>query len=83
MLTQKDLDAIKDLVGVTTDEILEKKLEEKLRYFPSKEEFFKRIDEVMKELKAIREEKSVLTHQVIDHEDRITNLEEVINLPTS
>ena len=82
-LTQKDLDAIKDLIGVVVDEKLEEKLEEKLKYFPSKEEFFSRMDEVMKELKIIREEQTVLSHQVSDHNDRITKVENKVNTQTT
>lgn len=75
-LTQQDLDAIKELVGIEIDEKLEQKLEEKLKNFPTKEEFFSRMDEVMGELKVIREEVTVLSHQVSNHEDRITKVEE-------
>lgn len=82
-LTKKDLDAIQDLVGVTVDEVLEKKLEEKLKHFPSKDEFFSKMDEIMKELKGIREEKDVLSHQVSRNTDRITRLEKRTSLQTS
>lgn len=75
-LTQQDLDAIKELVGIEIDEKLEQKLEEKLKNFPTKEEFFSRMDKVMGELKVIREEVTVLSHQVSTHEDRITKVEE-------
>jgi hypothetical protein len=34
------------------------------------------MDEVVGELKAMREEVAVVTHRVSDHEDRITKLEE-------
>ena len=82
-LTQKDLDAIKDLMGITIDESLEKKLDEKLKNFPTKEEFFNKMDEVMGELKVIREETSVLSHQVSNHEDRITKVEQKLSVQTS
>jgi len=81
-LTQKDLDAIRDLVGVEIDERLEQKLEEKLKNFPSKKEFFSRMDEVMGELKAMREEVTVLSHRVSNHEDRITILDDKIGIQT-
>ena len=74
-LTQEDLDAIKDLVGVTIDESLEKMLDEKLKYFPTKEEFFNKMDEVMKELKDTREETTVLGHQVKRNTTRIEKIE--------
>jgi hypothetical protein len=68
-LTQKDLDAIKDLIGVTIDEVLDQKLEEKLKHLLSKEEFFSRMDDVMKELKVIREEQVIISHRVSGHEN--------------
>ncbi|MEK7112839.1 MAG: hypothetical protein AAB875_06020 [Patescibacteria group bacterium] len=82
-LTQKDLDAIRDLVGLEIDEKLEQKLDEKLKNFPTKEEFFEKMDEVMVELKAIREDHAVLVHQVSGHEDRITTLEKTVELHPS
>ena len=82
-LTQKDLDAIKDLVGITIDEVMERKLDEKLKNFPTKEEFFNRMDEVMSELKVIREETTVLSHQVSKHEDRVTEVEQKLSIQAS
>ena len=46
-LTQKDLDAI--------EELIDEKLDEKIKLLPTKGEFFSKMDEVMGELKAIRE----------------------------
>ncbi|MBU0998242.1 hypothetical protein KJ570_01805 [Patescibacteria group bacterium] len=82
-LTQRDLNAIKDLIGITIDEAMGKKLDEKLSKFLTKEEFFNRMDEVMSELKIIREETTVLTHQVSNHEDRITKVEHKLSIQTS
>ncbi|MBU2035842.1 hypothetical protein KKC36_00065 [Patescibacteria group bacterium] len=82
-LTQRDLNAIKDLIGITIDEAMGKKLDEKLSKFLTKEEFFNRMDEVMSELKIIREETTVLTHQVSNHEDRITKAEDKLSIQTS
>lgn len=47
MLTQKDLDKIE----TTIDE----RLDEKIKFLPSKNEFFEKMDEVIGELKEIRE----------------------------
>lgn len=75
-LTDEDLKAIKDLVKITIDEELEEKLNEKLKYFPSKEDFFEKMDEIMGELKAMRESQEILTHKVYeDHEPRIKKIE--------
>lgn len=82
-LTQKDLNAIKDLIGITIDEAMEEKLNEKLSKFPTKEEFFNRMDEVMSKLKIIREETTVLAHQVSNYENRITKVEHKLSIQAS
>jgi hypothetical protein len=50
---------------------------EDLKYLPSKEEYYKREDEMMTELKVIREEITVQSGQLSDHSDRIENLENI------
>lgn len=83
-LTDKDLKAIADLVKVTIDDELEEKLNEKLKYFPSKEEFFNRMDEIMHELKTMREEQTVITNEVYeDHEPRISKIEKKLQIQHS
>ena len=82
-LTSEDLKILKDLIGVTIDESLEKKLDEKLKNFPTKEEFFGKMDEVMKELKGVREETAVLPHQVKRNTKRIEKIEKKISLQVS
>lgn len=68
-LTQKDFDQI--------EELLDEKLDEKLKILPTKKEFFSKMDEVMGELKTVREEQTVLSHQVSNHENRLRTLEEI------
>lgn len=41
-------------------------------------DFFNKFDEVMGELKAIREEMAAMLYRQIDHEERITRIEEKI-----
>jgi len=84
-LTTTDLKLIKDVMKITIDEELdvklEEKLDEKLRNLPSKEEFFDQTDKLMKELKDLREEDTILTHKVYDnHEDRIDKIEKVLSI---
>lgn len=69
MLTQKDLDEI--------EKIVDDKLGENLKLLPSKDEFFEEMDKVMKELETIRDEQTIIGHQVSNHENRITSLEKV------
>jgi len=67
MLNQNDLDQIEDIV--------DRKVGDKTSGLPTKDDFFKSMDEVMGELKTIREEQALISHRVTDHEDRITDLE--------
>lgn len=78
MLSTTDLQNIKKLIEVALDEKLDQKLEqklnEKLANFPSKDEFFTKMDEVMGELQAMREENMVLSHHSSQHTDDIDKL---------
>jgi len=69
MLTQKDLEEI--------EKVIEEKLEEKIRLLPTKDEFFSKMDELMGELSAIRDEQTIIGHQVSDQEERLSALEEI------
>lgn len=82
-LDDDDVQAIKDLIEVTIDDKLDKKLDEKLKYLPTKDEFYSKMDEVMGELKSIREEQTVQNHQVSDHEDRIEKLENHVGIASN
>ncbi len=55
-LTQADFDEIENL--------MDQKLDEKLENLPSKNDFFEQMDQIMGELKAIREEQTVQAHQL-------------------
>lgn len=61
MLSVKDLDEIRELIKNETKNL------------PSKDDFYKKMDELMKELKAMRE--------IEYHETRIDKVEEILNLP--
>ena len=77
-LDGNDLKAIKDLMEVTIDEAFERKgviTQDHMGNLPTKDEFYGTMDKVMGELKAIREEVSILAHQVSEHADRIDELE--------
>ena len=74
-LTITDLDEI--------EKIVDEKIEEKTRNLPTKDEFFGKMDEVMGELKAIREEQPLQSHRLSNHEDRITVIEEKLQIKPS
>lgn len=73
MLTQKDLNEIENLIKQI--------LSDKIRFLPTKDEFFSKMDEIMQELKTIREEQTVIIgnkDQIEDHETRIGKIETVL-----
>jgi len=73
-ITQKDLDGIENRlkdVFVTKEE-----------FTVHKSELLNKLDEILKEILASRQEQTVLVHQVSGHEDRITTLEEKEGIAT-
>lgn len=82
-LDDQDLRAIRDLIDVELDETLDEKLGEKLSHLPTKDEFYEKMDEVMRELQAMREEVSVLSHQVADHDDRLEKVESHLGISSN
>ena len=77
-LDNDDLKAIKDVMKVTIEEAIESKglvRKEDISHLPTKDEFYTKMDEVMGELKDIREEQAVQSHQLSNHEDRIEKIE--------
>jgi hypothetical protein len=82
-LDDDDLKAIKDLTGVTVDEVIEKRdlvTKSDLSHLPTKDEFLGKMDEVMGELKVIREEQPLQSHKLSNHEDRIEKIESHLSL---
>lgn len=69
------------LIEVILDEKLEQKLDQKLqehlRHYPTKEDFFSRMDDLMGEVKTIREEVTLVAYRSSDHTDRIEALEKI------
>ena len=75
-LDSDDLNAIKELMEVTIDEVIEKKLvtKEDLSLLPTKDEFFTKMDEVKGELKTIREEQALQSQHLSDHDATIEKI---------
>lgn len=85
-LDEDDLKAIRGLIEVTVDEVIEKRelfTKEDIRHLLTKDEFYTKMDEVMGELKTIREEQTLLSHRVSDHEDRIEKIETHLGIPSN
>ena len=84
-LDNDDLMAIKDLIEVAVEEVIEKKelvTKSDISHLPNKDEFYGTMDKVMGELKAIREEQAVQSHQLSDHSDRIDRIESRLDIPS-
>lgn len=76
MLTQKDLDEI--------EQIIDEKLDQKIKFLPTKDEFYRKMDELMGEVQDMREDLTVFSgykDQLENHEERIAKLEENSSLP--
>lgn len=89
-LTDKDLKAIKDVMEVTFDERLDDAIENRIAtkddisHLPTKDEFYEKTDELIKELKDMREELKVVTNKVYsDHEPRISKVEKKLQIHSS
>jgi len=82
-LDSDDLKAFKALIEVTFDERLDEKLDEKLSHLPTKDEFYEKMDEVMGELKTVREEQAVQSHQLSDHAGRLDKIESQLGLSSN
>ena len=84
-LDSEDLKAIKDLVELTIEDVIERKelvTKSDLSHLPTKDEFYTKMDAVMGELKTIREEQTLLSHRVSNHEDRIEKIESHLDFPS-
>lgn len=71
-LTAKDLDRIEKLI--------DRKLDEKIKFLPTKDEFYTSMDKLMKELSTIREELALTPSftRFADLEERVETLEKQI-----
>jgi len=85
ILGDDDLKAIKEVIKVTIDEAIEEKLVTKvdISHLPTKDEFYTKMDEVMGELKTIREEQALQSQHLSDHDDRIDKIEDHLGISSN
>lgn len=76
-MTKDELKAIKELFNEQKGEILSE-VEKKLHLLPTKDEFFDKMDEVMGELKANREEQTLQSGRISEHSDEIEELNQKV-----
>ncbi|MBI2404715.1 hypothetical protein HYV22_00875 [Candidatus Gottesmanbacteria bacterium] len=87
MLTQKDINTLIDrlkLIFPTKDEVKEivhQAIDERFRLFPTKEEYFSRMDALSGELKAVRESQELHAHDHVRINDRLDRVEHHLALP--
>ena len=85
-LTNGDFKNIKALIKITIDEDESLVRKEDIKHLPTKEEFYDQTDKIMGELKAVREEITMLSdlnRKVNDHDERIGKVEKKLNIPAS
>lgn len=74
-LTIKDLDEI--------EKIVDQEIDERTSNLPTKDEFYEKMDQVIGELKAIRENTDTQSHQISNHEDRLERIEEKLQITSA
>ena len=77
-LDAEDLNALKDLIEVTVEDVIERKelvSRTDLSHLPTKDEFYEQTGEILKRLDNLEQEKDVLSDRVSKHEDRIEKIE--------
>ena len=84
-LDNDDLKALKKLMAITIDEAIEEKLVTKddISHLPTKDDFYTKMDEVMGELKTIREEQAVQSQHLSDHDDKIEKIESHLGMSSN
>ena len=82
-LDSDDLKAFKTLIDAAFDEKFDEMLDEKLSHLPTKDEFYTKMDEVMGELKTIREEQVLQGQHLSDHDDRIEKIEDHLGISSN
>ena len=85
-LDNDDLKAIKALMEVTIDEAIETKglvTKADISHLPTKGEFYSKMDEVMGELKTNREEQSLQSQHLSDHDDKIDKIESHLGMSSN
>lgn len=78
MFTKKDFDKFEELIKQVIDEELDKKIPNYIKYLPTKDEFFDRMDKLMSEVKAMRESQEIHAGSHTDITDRLEKLEQVL-----
>ena len=85
-LDNDDFKALKDLMQVTIEDAIETKglvTKKDISHLPTKDEFYTKMDEVIGELKIIREEQTLQSQHLSDHDDRFEKIEDHLSIPSN
>ena len=78
MITKNDFDKFEKLIRQVVDDELDKKIPNYIKYLPTKDDFFSKMDKLMGEVKAMRESQEIHTGSHSEINDRIEKLEKVL-----
>ena len=81
-MSKKDFDALVQLIKTTVKDEIDP-VKEIVKFLPSKDLFLSKMAELMKEIKASREEQTAISgykNQIEDHETRLNKVEKVLNI---
>ncbi len=76
-LTSEDLNAIRQLMQYELDKRMTP-LAETIAFLPTKDEFYKLMDDWIVEVKEYKQERVLLSSRVSNHEERLTVIETVL-----
>lgn len=80
-LTNQDIKFIRHEINESAKEV-KAEIHEEISHLPTKDEFFERMDFLAGELKAIRQEMPILSHQVVRYEERLDRIDTKLGLPS-
>jgi len=68
------------VIGVLQDVLENQEVKFERKIDEAKNDFYNKIDPILKEVLANQEERTILSHKVSDHEERIENVEKKFNI---
>ena len=68
------------VIGVLQDALESQEVKFERKIDEVKNDFYNKIDPILKEVLANQEERTILSHKVSDHEERIENVEKKFNI---
>lgn len=82
-LDKDDLLAIKNLVDASVQDRFDEIVSEKIGLLPTRDEYYTKIDEVVGEIKKVREEQPLQAARLLNHEDRLEKIESHLGITSN